>query len=296
MRSLGVIFLADVVGYSKMMAEDETRALDLIREFQKEIIRPTLDKFNGNMIKSLGDGWLIEFKSASESVDCALEWLKLSKKQGKLDLRVGIHLGDVEHEEGPPPDVYGGTVNIAARLESIAENGEVAISNSTYLCLDENQARLFNNCGNQTLKNIATPVEVWSTGRLNLGSKGMKREDEGPLISIKPFAATSELASIFCKEVTDNLEKYLNQKDWIDSTVQKNPSDADYQLIGNVSTNQPNFAVDVILKAPGGKTLWSESYGASLRQINQLGDTVANTISEKVFMEIMKVRDKYSKS
>ncbi len=266
MRSLGVIFLADVVGYSKMMAEDETGALNLIREFQKEIIRPTLAKFNGNMIKSLGDGWLIEFKSASESVDCALEWLKLSKKQGKLDLRVGIHLGDVEHEEGPPPDVYGGTVNIAARLESIAENGEVAISNSTYLCLDENQARLFNNCGNQTLKNISTPVEVWSTGRLNLGSKGMKREDEGPLISIKPFGASSDLASLFCKEVTDNLEKYLNQKDWIDSTVQKNPSDADYQLIGTVSTNQPNFAVDVILKAPGGKTLWSESYGASFRR------------------------------
>jgi len=296
MRSLGVIFLADVVGYSKMMAEDETRALNLIREFQKEIIRPTLAKFNGNMIKSLGDGWLIEFKSASESVDCALEWLKLSKKQGKLDLRVGIHLGDVEHEEGPPPDVYGGTVNIAARLESIAENGEVAISNSTYLCLDENQARLFNNCGNQTLKNISTPVEVWSTGRLNLGSKGMKREDEGPLISIKPFGATSELASLFCKEVTDNLEKYLNQKDWIDSTVQKTPSDADYQLIGSVSNTNVNFSVDVLLKAPGGKTLWSESYGASVNKINMLGDTVASNVSEKVLMEIMKVKGKYSKS
>ena len=293
MRSLGVIFLADVVGYSKMMAEDENRALNLIREFQKEIIRPTLDKFNGTMIKSLGDGWLVEFKSASESVDCALEWLKLVKKQGKLELRVGIHLGDVEHEEGPPPDVYGGTVNIAARLESIAENGEVAISNSTYLCLDENQARLFNNCGNQTLKNIATPVEVWSTGRLNLGSKGMKRENEGPLISIKPFAATSESVNAFCNDVTDDLEKYLNQKDWIDSTVQKNPSDADYQLIGTVSPNQPNFTVDVVLKAPGGKTLWSESYGAPLRQISQISDTVASNISDKVFMEIMKVRDKY---
>ena len=293
MRSLGVIFLADVVGYSKMMAEDETRALNLIREFQKEIIRPTLSKYNGNMIKSLGDGWLIEFKSASNAVDCALAWQTLSKKQGKLSLRIGIHLGDVEHEEGPPPDVYGATVNIAARLESIAENNEVAISNSTYLCLDENKARLFNNCGKQTLKNIGTPVEVWSTGRLNLGSKGMKREDEGPLISIKPFAATSELASIFCKEVTDNLEKYLNQKDWIDSTVQKNPSDADYQLIGNVSPNQPNFTVDVVLKAPGGKTLWSESYGAPLRQISQISDTVASNISDKVFMEIMKVRDKY---
>ena len=293
MRSLGVIFLADVVGYSKMMAEDEIGALNLIREFQKEIIRPTLTKFNGKMIKSLGDGWLIEFKSASESVDCALEWLKLVKKQGKLELRVGIHLGDVEHEEGPPPDVYGGTVNIAARLESIAENGEVAISNSIYLCLDETKASLFNNCGNQTLKNITTPVEVWSTGRLNLGSKGMKREDTGPLISIKPFGTTSELARLFCKEVTDKLEKYLNEKDWIASTVQKTPSDTDYQLIGTVSTNHPNFSVGVTLKAPGGKTVWSENYGASVRQINLLGDTVANNISEKVLMEIMKVKHKY---
>ena len=95
MRSLGVIFLADVVGYSKMMSQDEIGALNLIREFQKEIIRPTMEKYSGNVIKSLGDGWLIEFKSASEAVDCALEWLKLSKKRGKLDLRVGIHLGDV---------------------------------------------------------------------------------------------------------------------------------------------------------------------------------------------------------
>ena len=85
-------------------------------------------------------------------------------------------LGDVEHEEGPPPDVYGDTVNIAARLESIAEQGDVAISTSAYLCLDQNQAKVFNNCGKQTLKNIATPVEVWSTGRLNVGSKGMDRE------------------------------------------------------------------------------------------------------------------------
>ena len=296
MRSLGVIFLADVVGYSKMMAEDETGALNLIREFQKEIIRPTLSKFNGNMIKSLGDGWLIEFKSASESVDCALEWLKLVKKQGKLELRVGIHLGDVEHEEGPPPDVYGATVNIAARLESIVENNEVAISNSTYLCLDDKKASLFNNCGKQTLKNIGTPVEVWSTGRLNLGSKGMKRENEDPLISIKPIDARSQFAAAFCRDVTNDLEKYLNEKDWIDSTVQKTPSNEDYQLIGSVSNNNVNFAVDILLKAPGGKTLWSESYGAPISKINVLSDTVASNISEKVFMEIMKVKGKYSKS
>ena len=269
---------------------------DRIREFQKDIIKPTLAKYEGNMIKSLGDGWLIEFKSASNAVNCAMAWQSISKQQGKMSLRVGIHLGDVEHEEGPPPDVYGDTVNIAARLESIAENGEVAISASTYLCLDENQAKTFNNCGKQTLKNISTPVEVWSTGRLNIGSKGMTRENAKPLISIKPFVSTSEVVGGFCEDVTHDLEKYLNKKDWIDSTVQKNPSEKDYQLIGTVSVSGPNFTIDVILKAPGGKTLWSESYGASVNKINMLSDTVASNVSEKVFMEIMKVKGKYSKS
>ena len=293
MRSLGVIFLADVVGYSKMMASDEMGTLNLIRTFQKETIAPTLSKYGGTMIKSLGDGWLIEFKSASNAVNCAMAWQSISKQQGKMSLRVGIHLGDVEHEEGPPPDVYGDTVNIAARLESIAENGEVAISASTYLCLDENQAKTFNNCGKQTLKNISTPVEVWSTGRLNIGSKGMTRENAKPLISIKPFVSTSEVVGGFCEDVTHDLEKYLNQKDWIDSTVQKNPSENDYQLIGTVSVSGPNFTIDVILKAPGGKALWSKSFGAALRQINLVSDTVANQISSQIFLEIMKVRDKF---
>ena len=293
MRSLGVIFLADVVGYSKMMASDEMGTLNLIRTFQKETIAPTLTKYGGTMIKSLGDGWLIEFKSASNAVNCAMAWQSISKQQGKMSLRVGIHLGDVEHEEGPPPDVYGDTVNIAARLESIAENGEVAISASTYLCLDENQAKTFNNCGKQTLKNISTPVEVWSTGRLNIGSKGMTRENAKPLISIKPFVSTSEVVGGFCEDVTHDLEKYLNQKDWIDSTVQKNPSENDYQLIGTVSVSGPNFTIDVILKAPGGKALWSKSFGAALRQINLVSDTVANQISSQIFLEIMKIRDKF---
>jgi adenylate cyclase len=293
MRSLGVIFLADVVGYSKMMASDEMGTLNLIRTFQKETIAPTLTKYGGTMIKSLGDGWLIEFKSASNAVNCAMAWQSISKQQGKMSLRVGIHLGDVEHEEGPPPDVYGDTVNIAARLESIAENGEVAISASTYLCLDENQAKTFNNCGKQTLKNISTPVEVWSTGRLNIGSKGMTRENAKPLISIKPFVGMSEVVGGFCEDVTHDLEKYLNQKDWIDSTVQKNPSENDYQLIGTVSVSGPNFTIDVILKAPGGKALWSKSFGAALRQINLVSDTVANQISSQIFLEIMKVRDKF---
>ena len=293
MRSLGVIFLADIVGYSKMMAQDEAGTLVKLREFARDVIGPSLKKHDGTMIKSLGDGWLIEFKSATTAVSCAQEWQSITKKEGKISLRVGIHLGDVEHEEGPPPDVYGDTVNIAARLESIAETGDVAISTSTYLCLDQNQAASFNNCGKQTLKNIATPVEVWSTGRLNVGSKGISQDRDKPAISIKPINGSSSLVAAFCAELTNDLESYLGKKDWIDSLIQKNPSEDDYQIIGSVLPNGPNFEVHITLKAPGGKTLWSGSTAGALRQISQFSDTVADQISVKIFLEIMKVREKY---
>ena len=293
MRSLGVIFLADIVGYSKMMAQDEPGTLLKLREFARDVIAPTLKKHQGTMIKSLGDGWLIEFNSATTAVSCAQEWQSITKKEGKMSLRVGIHLGDVEHEEGPPPDVYGDTVNIAARLESIAESGDVAISTSTYLCLHQNQAMVFNNCGKQSLKNIATPVEVWSTGRLNVGSKGMSQDRDKPAISIKPINGSSSIVAAFCDELTNDLESYLGKKDWIDSLIQKNPSDDDYQIIGSVSPKGPNFEVSITLKAPGGKTLWSGSMAGALRQISEFSDTVADQISSKIFLEILKVREKY---
>jgi adenylate cyclase len=268
--------------------------LALLREFTKEVIAPTLKKHDGSMIKSLGDGWLIEFFSAANAVNCALEWQTISKRQSKMSLRVGIHLGDVEHEEGPPPDVYGDTVNIAARLESIAESGGVVISTSTYLCLDQKQAETFTCCGKQTLKNISTPVEVWSTGRLNLGSKGMERDNEKPAISIKPFSGMVDAFKPFCDDLTNDLEKHLDKKDWIGSLIQKNPSEEDYQLLGTVSQSGPNFEVDVILKAPGGKTLWSGSTGGQLRQISLVSDTIAHQVSNQVFLEIIKVKERYS--
>lgn len=293
MRSLGVIFLADIVGYSKMMAQDEAGTLANLREFTKSIIRPTLEKHSGTMIKSLGDGWLIEFNSAVSAVNCAMDWQNISKHQGILNLRIGIHLGDVEHEDGPPPDVFGDTVNIAARLESIAEAGDIVISTSTYLCLDQNQAASFNNCGKQALKNIATPVEVWSTGRLNESSKGLKRDRDKPAVSVIPLVFGSSDVQAFSSQLTEVLSKYMDGKEWIDSIIQKTPSEDDFQLSGTVSVTGANFEVNVVLKAPGGKTLWSGHTGATMRSISIAADQLGEQISNQVFLEIMKVRDKY---
>lgn len=291
MRSLGVIFLADVVGFSKMMSQDEDGTLALIRNFNKEVLKPLLEKYRGKLIKSLGDGWLIEFNSASNAVSCAMDCQSVAKKQGKIVLRVGIHLGDVEHEDD---DVFGDVVNVAARLESIAEAGDVAISTSTYLCLDQNLAKPFNNCGKQTLKNIATPIEVWSTGRLNVGSKGLTRKDNDNLvISVIPFPGSDSSVAGFAQTLTDDLAKHLDTKDWLDSMIQKHPNEDDFQLSGSVVPDAGRFVVSAILKAPGGKNLWSDKMAGNLKQISQLSDAVGDKISSQVLMEIMKVRTKY---
>lgn len=293
MRSLGVIFLADIVGYSKMMARNELETLEFLRTFSKTIIKPTLEKHSGTMIKSLGDGWLLEFQSARDAVNCAIDWQNLSKKDGKISLRVGIHLGDVEHEDGPPPDVYGDTVNIAARLESIAEPGDVAISTSVYLCLDDEQIKLFQNCGKQSLKNIITPIEVWSTGNLNVGSTGLARDNAKPAISIKPVEFIDNELSNLAEQITTSLGKYLDQKDWIDSLIQKTPGESDYQLLSSLSKVGSNFEVNLVLKAPGGKTLWDGHTGGPLSQASILGDSAGEQISRQVFLEIVKVKDRY---
>ena len=136
-------------------------------------------------------------------------------------------------------------------------------------------------------------MEVWSTGRLNVGSKGMNRESDGPAIAVKPFAAGDNTVGEFADELTEALAKYLDTKDWIDSLIQKNPSEEDYQLTGNVMPSGGNFEVNIILKAPGGKNLWSGHTGGSMRQISLLGDTVGEQVSNQVFLEIAKVRDKY---
>ena len=227
------------------------------------------------------------------AVNCAFGWHEAAKKNGKLSLRVGIHLGDVEHDEGPPPDVFGDTVNIAARLESIAEAGDIAVSTSVYLCLDQAQAKAFNNCGKQNLKNIATAVEVWSTGNLNAGSKGMNRAHDKPSISIKPMDTSINGLSDFAAESTNSLLKYLNQKDWIDALVQKDPSEEDYQLLSSITQSRTNFEIDVILRAPGGKTLWTGGTSGSVSQLSLLADSVGQQLSNQIFLEIAKVRDKY---
>ena len=293
MRSLGAIFMADVVSYSKMMSFDEAGTLDALRAFNNDTLKPHLQRYGGRLIKSMGDGWLIEFGSATGAVTCALKLQEFLTQNEKLTLRIGIHVGDVEHENN---DVFGDTVNVAARLESIAENGDIAISSSTYLCLDQTLGTHFKDCGKQSLKNISTPIEVWSTGGINQSSKGLIRKDNDNLImAVVPFNVSGNNLGELSASLLESLQRELNTKDWLDCIIQKNPGPDDFQMVGVIEESQGRAAINVTIYAPGHKNLWSGDFAGKLSQASILGPALAQQVANQAFIEIMKVKDRYAK-
>jgi class 3 adenylate cyclase len=125
-RKLAAILVADVVGYSKLMAEDESGTLARLKEHRSKVFDPNISQHNGRIIKLMGDGTLVEFVSVVDAVECALAIQSaLANGVGFIQLRIAVNLGDVIIDGD---DIYGDGVNIAARLEALAEPGGICIS------------------------------------------------------------------------------------------------------------------------------------------------------------------------
>src|SRR5262245_29781870 len=127
-RRLAAILVADVVGYSKLVGTDEAGTLAQLQALRSEIIEPQIAKHSGRLLKALGDGFLIEFSSAVQAVSCAMA-IQEANAQGALPLRIGIHVGDVVVQGD---DLMGDGVNIAARIEGVADAGGIAISRAVH--------------------------------------------------------------------------------------------------------------------------------------------------------------------
>ena len=159
-RKLSAILCADVVGYSHMMGEDETATLNALNTCDSEIIEPTVREHNGRIFKRLGDGFLVEFSSAVDSVECALAWQKqIHDNKYPLQFRIGINLGDVIEQDD---DMYGDGVNIAARIEKLADPGGICISRSIFDQIIKKVNLGFKYLGEQQVKNISKPVGVYN--------------------------------------------------------------------------------------------------------------------------------------
>jgi adenylate cyclase len=158
-RRLTAILMADIVGYSHLMGTDQCGTMNALRQLRSALFNPVVEQHRGNIVKNLGDGWLVEFPSISDAVTCAIAVQTGLIGHNAVRLRIGIHTGEVVFEAG---DVFGEGVNVAARLEALAEPGQVLISDTAMNSLDQKAAAQFQGGAAQQLKNIARPVGVWS--------------------------------------------------------------------------------------------------------------------------------------
>src|SRR5689334_5187188 len=172
-RRLTAILAADVVGYSRLMDADEEGTYKRLKAHLRELVDPTIHEHHGRIVKTTGDGLLAEFASVVDAVRCAGEIqramadrdLDLAEER-RLRFRIGVNLGDVIVDDG---DIYGDGVNIAVRLEGLAEPGGVCISGTVRDHIGDRLPYAFEDMGEQSVKNIARPVWVYALNPEGIG-------------------------------------------------------------------------------------------------------------------------------
>src|SRR6186713_2335838 len=164
-RRLAAVLAADVAGYSRLMGIDEEGTLARLKAARKTVFDPTIATHRGRIVKTTGDGMLVEFASAVDATRCAAEVQRGMAalnadvpQNARIYFRIGIHVGDIIIDDN---DIFGDGVNIAARLEGIAEPGGVCISDDAHRQIRGKTGVAFDDMGPQSLKNIAEPMRAW---------------------------------------------------------------------------------------------------------------------------------------
>src|SRR5947207_1440181 len=197
-RRLAAIFAADVAGYSRLIGADEEGTLARLKAHRRELIDPTIAEHQGRIVKTTGDGVLAEFASPVKAVRCAIEVQhgmaerNADVPQGdRIEFRIGINLGDVVVDED---DIYGDGVNVAARLENIAEPGAVYISRAVRDFVDGTPELVLEDLGERELKNIARLVQVFRIAppqAVGAAQAGPPAVPPKPSIAVLPFTNMS---------------------------------------------------------------------------------------------------------
>ena len=200
-RKLAAILAADVVGFSRLTGADEDRTLARLRALRSDLIDPTIAVHHGRIVKRTGDGALVEFRSVVDAVRCAIEIQNAMVERNagvpsdrQIEFRIGVHLGDVVEESDG--DLMGDGVNIAARLEGIAQPGAICLSEDAYRQVRARLDLAVSDLGDKELKNIVEPMRVYSL-QVGLGAAAKTAKEERslpafalpdrPSIAVLPF-------------------------------------------------------------------------------------------------------------
>src|SRR5438067_11097045 len=190
-RRLAAILAADVAGYSRLIGADEQGTLNRLRSIRTEVVDSKINEHHGRLVKTTGDGLLVEFGSVVDALRCAVEVQQSMAERNtgpadKIEFRIGINVGDIVVEDG---DIFGDGVNVAARLEGLAEPSGICVSARVQEDAAGKLDLTFEDLGDQSLKNIARPVRVYRvrTERVpGVATPALALPDK-PSIAVLPF-------------------------------------------------------------------------------------------------------------
>ena len=299
-RRLAAIMSADVAGYSRLMGKDETGTLSALKALRKDVFAPQVAAHKGRVVKLMGDGALVEFPSIVNAVDCAIAIQQALAGQS-IKLRIGINLGDIIIEGS---DIYGDGVNVAARIQEVAEPGGVALSAVAHDQVLGKVGADFENAGEHEMKNIAKPVRIyrWTDGATDPQPVTPGAEEALPLpnkpsIAVLPFTNMSgdPEQEYFSDGITEDIITGLSKCRWLfiiarNSTFAYKGVSTDIRTVGRelgvryVLEGSVRKAADRVritaqlIDAADGKHLWAERYDRKLEDIFELQDEITATI------------------
>jgi TolB-like protein/class 3 adenylate cyclase/tetratricopeptide (TPR) repeat protein len=304
-RKLAAILAADVAGYSRLIGIDEEGTLKRIRKLRRELINPAVSLHRGRIVKTTGDGILIEFPSVVDAVRCALEVQRGMDGRNidvpgdrRLEFRVGINLGDVVVEG---EDLLGDGVNVAARLEGISEPGGICISDVAYRHIQDKALAQFIDIGEHQLKNIARPVRAYKVSvDASIGGKATKPAlalPDKPSIAVLPFQNMSgdPEQEYFADGMVEEIITALSRFHWLfviarTSTFTYKGRAMDvkqvsrelgvrYVLEGSVRKAGNRVRITgQLIDATTGAHLWADRFEGSLEDIFELQDKITTSV------------------
>ncbi len=313
-RRLAAILAADVVGYSRLMGEDEAGTLAALKAHRVALIDPKIAEHQGRIVKTTGDGMLVEFPSVVEAVQCAVEVQRGMAERNadvpdgrKMLLRIGINLGDVIVEGD---DIYGDGVNVAARLEGLAEPGGICIRRTVRNQVRDKLPLVFEDMGEVEVKNIARPIRVFRVllepttprgGETTAATKSELALPDKPSIAVLPFVNMSgdPEHEYFADGITEDIITALSRLRWF-FVIARNSSFAykgkavdvkqvgrelgvRYILEGSVRRAGTRIRITAqLVDTLSGAHHWAQTFDRELTDIFELQDDITQSVTSAI--------------
>jgi adenylate cyclase len=310
-RRLAAVLAADVAGYSRLMGGDEEGTLARLKACRRAVIDPKIAEYRGRIVKTTGDGMLVEFASAVDAVRCAVEVQREMANSNidvpetkRIEFRIGIHVGDIIIDDN---DIFGDGVNIAARLEGIADPGGICISDDAHRQIRGKTEIVYDDMGHQSLKNISEPMRAWRARSSSAASETAPAKadppppslalPDKPSIAVLPFSNMSGDAEqeYFADGMVEDIITALSRMTWMfviarNSSFTYKGKAVDIKQVGRElgvryvlegSVRKAGNRVRItgqLIDASNGAHLWADRFDGGLEDIFDLQDEVTTSV------------------